>query len=419
VAPLDAASLPNADALGAEIMRRAEALALHSEDGPGLTRAFLTPQHRAAAALITSWMRAAGMAVHMDAIGNVVGRYEGAEPGRPALLLGSHQDSVRHGGAFDGMLGIITPISCIAALHAAGLRLPFAIEVIAFGDEEGLRFHSTLLGSRAIAGTFDPADLQRRDADDMTMDTALRTFGLDPAGIPALARRREDVLGFVELHIEQGPVLEARDLPVGVVTAIAGCTRLAVVVDGMAGHAGTVPMAQRRDALAAAAEAVLAIERRCSAARELVGTVGRLVVAPGAANVIPGRVTFSVDIRAPEDQARLAAVHDIAAAVDEIAVRRKVSLAVETVLDAPGCACAPWLMDRLDAAVAAEGVTPMRLFSGAGHDAMAMARLADVGMLFVRCAGGISHRADESITAEDAGIAARVLLRFITAFEAP
>lgn len=419
MAPLDAASLPSADSLGAEIMRRAEALALHSEEGPGLTRAFLTPQHRAAAALITSWMRAAGMAVHMDAIGNVVGRYEGAEPGGPALLLGSHQDSVRHGGAFDGMLGIIAPISCIAALNAAGVRLPFAVEVIAFGDEEGLRFHSTLLGSRAIAGTFDAADLQRRDADDATMDTALRAFGLDPAGILALARRREDVLAFVELHIEQGPVLEARDLPVGVVTAIAGCTRLAVVVDGMAGHAGTVPMAQRRDALAAAAEAVLAIERRCGEAPELVGTVGRLVVAPGAANVIPGRVTFSVDIRAPEDQARLAAVHDIAAALDDIASRRRVSLAVETVLDAPGCACAPWLMDRLDAAVAAEGIEPLRLFSGAGHDAMALAQLTDVGMLFVRCAGGISHRADESITAEDAGIAARVLLRFITAFAAP
>jgi allantoate deiminase len=222
-------------------------------------------------------------------------------------MLGSHLDTVRDAGKYDGMLGVISAIECVAALHAAALRLPFAIEVVGFGDEEGVRFGSTLLGSRAVAGTFDPALLEKTDANGTTMRDALREFGLDPAQIPAIARRPQDVLAYAELHIEQGPVLESQDLATGVVTAINGGNRFNIELTGMAGHAGTVPMALRRDA-AAAAECVLAVERIAAAMPEIVGTVGRMEALPGAMNVIPGKVRFSLDVRAPTDEKRHAAV---------------------------------------------------------------------------------------------------------------
>jgi allantoate deiminase len=361
-------------------------------------------------------MRDAGMATWIDAAGNTVGRYEGAEPGLPALLTGSHQDTVRAGGRYDGMLGIIAPISCIKALHRQDRRLPYAVEVIAFGDEEGVRFQTTLLGSRAVAGTFDPSVLDRTDPDGITMRQAMRDFGLDPEGIGKIARRPDQVLGFVELHIEQGPVLEAKNLPVGTVTAIAGCVRLAVRFEGEAGHAGTVPMDRRQDALAAAAEAVLAVERLAKAAPGLVATVGRIEASPGAINVIPGAVAFSVDARAPDDKDRLALARRIEDELRAIAQRRGVRVAIDRTLDAKAAACAPRLMDRMDAAIRAEGIEPFRLFSGAGHDAMAMGALTEIAMLFVRCERGISHNPAEMITAADAGIAARVLLRFMEGF---
>jgi allantoate deiminase len=359
------------------------------------------------------------MSAELDASGNVVGRYEGVSPGLPALMLGSHQDTVRNGGRYDGMLGIIAPVTCVGELNRQGVRLPHAIEVVAFGDEEGLRFQTTLLGSRAIAGTFDKTVLERRDADGVSMDRAMRDFGLAPEKIPALARKRADVLGFVEIHIEQGPVLESEGLPVGVVTAIAGCTRLAVRLEGEAGHAGTVPMHQRRDALTAAAEMVLTIEKLCRAMPGVVGTVGQIAAEPGAINVIPGAVSFSVDARAPNDADRRAALARIADAIRDIAERRGVRAWIETTLDAKACACTPWVMDRIAAAVTAEGVEPLRLVSGAGHDAMAMADLTDVGMLFVRCERGISHNPAEAITAFDAGTGARVLLRLMQNFAKP
>ncbi len=414
--PLD---LPSAEEIGAEIMERAAALAAFSEGGEGVTRRFATPEHRAASDAILGWMREAGMEAGVDAAGDTVGRYEGESPGLPALLLGSHQDTVRCGGRYDGMLGILAAISCVKALNERGVRLPFTIEVFAFGDEEGVRFRTSFIGSAAIAGGFDMADLERRDEDGISMAQAMRDFGLDPDAIPALARRPEDVLAYVEVHIEQGPVLEAADLPVGVVSALVSGTRLDVEIEGVAGHAGTVPMGRRADALAAAAEAVLAVERRCSGHDGLVGTVGRLTASPGATNVIPGGVDFSIDIRAPENATRDAAVGDVSAEIESICARRGVAARIAVANRTDASACAPWIMAQLEAAVAAEGVAPRRLYSGAGHDGQAMAAITDIGMLFVRCKRGISHNPAESITTEDAGAAARVLLRFIVGFRPP
>lgn len=409
-------ALPDRHEIGGDMMARLDALAAHSETGDGLTRRFVSAEHRAASELILGWMRDAGMAAHMDAVGNCVGRYEGAEPGLAALMMGSHQDSVRNGGRYDGMLGIVTPIACVSALHERGERLPFALEVIAFGDEEGVRFASSLLGSRAIAGSFEYDALDRVDDDGITMRDAMRDFGLDPDAIGALARNPEDILAFVEVHIEQGPVLEAEGLPVGVVTGISGGDRLEVTITGLAGHAGTVPMGSRRDALAAAAECILAVEDRASAGDATVGTVGIIAAQPGAVNVIPGNVTFSVDLRSPDDAVRRAMVDDLKGEFAMICERRGVIVAIETPHEGRAAVCAPWLIEQIGAAVTAEGYSPRLLPSGAGHDGMALEPITDIGMLFVRCKGGISHNPAESITAEDAGIAARTLLRFIRAF---
>src|SRR6202453_2490821 len=261
--------------LGDEIVGRINRLAAISETPENLTRIFLTPEHRAAADLIMSWMVEAGMSAPLDAIGNVCGRYEGERPGLPCLMLGSHFDTVRDAGRWDGPLGLITAISCVADLHKRGRRLPFAIEGVGFADEEGVRFASTLLGSRAVAGTFDERVLASKDEAGVTMREALVQFGLDPDHIGAAARVRSELLAYIELHIEQGPVLEAKGLPVGVVSAIAGATRMAARVTGMAGHAGTVPMELRRDALAGTAELICKIEELClTDGRGLVGTVG-------------------------------------------------------------------------------------------------------------------------------------------------
>jgi allantoate deiminase len=293
------------------IMQRCDALARHSELAGGLTRVFLSPEARAAGERVLGWMREAGMQAGLDAIGNAVGRYEGSRPGLPCLMLGSHLDTVRDAGKYDGMLGVVSAIECVHALHAQKKRLPFAIEVIGFGDEEGVRFGTTLLGSRALAGTLDPKTLDTRDAGGISIAEALREFGLEPAGVGAVARKEGQVLAYAELHIEQGPVLEAEGLPVGVVTAINGFSRLRASLRGEAGHAGTVPMGLRRDALAAAAQCVLAVEKIAKAQGDLVGTVGRIEARPGAINVIPGEVQFTVDVRAPRDALREQAVAEI------------------------------------------------------------------------------------------------------------
>jgi OHCU decarboxylase len=403
------------DAIGDAIIAMAEDLARFSETPGMLSCSYLTPTHRATAARIRDFMLAAGLEVHVDALGNVVGvlRGDGRTPKR--LLTGSHYDTVINAGKFDGRLGILLAVAVAGTLRRAGSTLPFSLEIIAFAEEEGVRFKSTFLGSRAVAGRFDPRALDSTDAEGISMREAILAAGNDPAAIAAIARHPEEVLGFVEVHIEQGPVLLDAGAAVGVVTSIAGCIRHIVTVEGLSGHAGTVPMPLRRDAAAAAAEMVLAVERRCSSEPGLVGTVGKLEVPGGAINVIPGRCEFSIDVRSGRDALRDAAVADITAEIGKIALGRGVRIEQRTVLEAAGVPCAPALMDAWSASVQrVTGAGARHLPSGAGHDAMMMASLTDIGMLFVRCGnGGISHHPMETLSAPDAEVAAQVFKDFL------
>jgi allantoate deiminase/N-carbamoyl-L-amino-acid hydrolase len=403
---------------GARILEQAELLASITEEPGRITRSYLTPQHRAAGERIAGWMREAGMEAEFDALGNVVGRYAGDAPDAPVLLTGSHMDSVVNAGRYDGLFGILSPIACVRDLHRRGRRLPFAIEVVAFGDEEGVRFGVSMIGSRALAGRFDSAVLERRDANGVSMRDALIAFGGDPDAIATLKRDR--LAAYVESHIEQGPVLLNEGLAVGVVTSIAGGTRVRVRVTGLAGHAGTVPMGGRQDALVAAAEMVLAVERHCaSRAESLVGTVGKLAIAGGGAiNVIPGEVEFTVDLRSGDDTKRYAALAAVEAQCRAIAERRSVRLGWEPFFELAAAPCDVRLQAQWAEAIRAHGVAPRYLASGAGHDAMEFAPLAPIGMLFVRCGnGGISHHPSETLAAEDADLATRVFLRFLEHFD--
>ncbi len=401
------------------ILSRCEALARHSESREALTRVFLSPEQAAASAEVAGWMREAGMTARIDAIGNVVGRYEGHEPGAPCLLLGSHLDTVRDAGRYDGILGVAIAVDCVADLAARGVRLPFAIEVVGFADEEGVRFAATLLGSRALAGTFDANVLDNVDDDGVSMRAALVAAGLEPDRIADAARARGEVLAFVELHIEQGPVLERLGLPVGVVTAISGSYRFRVDVTGRAGHAGTVPMHLRRDALATAAECVLVVERVAQSRPHVVATVGTIEAAPGAINVIPGRAHFSLDVRAPTDVARQQAYAGIRVEFAAIAARRDCPITITPLWEAATTTCDDDLQRQLAAAIEAEGIVSHLLPSGAGHDGMAIVAIAPVAMLFLRCIGGISHNPAEAVRDDDVGTGARVLLRFIEQFQPP
>jgi N-carbamoyl-L-amino-acid hydrolase len=404
--------------LGDAIIAMAEELARLSEDSEALTCSYLTPTHRATAARIRDFMIAAGLATHIDAVGNVVGVLAGgANPKR--VLTGSHYDTVINAGKYDGRLGILLPIAVAGSLRRSGVKLPYPLEIIAFADEEGVRFKSTFFGSRAVAGRFDLSDLDSVDAGGSTLSDALRAAGHDVAAIPAIARDPSQVACFVEVHIEQGPVLLEAALPVGVVTDIAGSVRSALTVEGLSGHAGTVPMTLRRDAAAAAAEMVLTVESRCRRQPGLVGTVGKLDVPGGAVNVIPGRCEFTIDIRSASDALRDAAVTDISTAIGEIAARRRVKVGRRRLLQAASVPCADALQDAWAASIERITSRPaLRLPSGAGHDAMMMASLTDVGMLFVRCGnGGISHHPDETLSAADTDIAARVFQDFLLHFE--
>lgn len=398
---------------GKRILSYIDALAEISENDENLTRVSLTPEHKRANNLTSQWMTNAGMTVRTDAIGNIIGRFEGLSDG-PALLIGSHLDTVRNGGRYDGMLGVVAPIVCIEMLHAENLRLPFAVEIVGFCDEEGVRFPSTLLGSRAIAGTLDPATLQECDANGVSIADALTSFGQNPDDLGTAQRQSEDFLGFVEIHIEQGPVLEKEDLPVGLVTAISGASRYQIEVTGQAGHAGTVPMGLRKDALVAAAECVVEIERICTELHDVVGTVGMINARPGAGNVIPGDVTLSLDLRSSDDSTRAAAEQNIYNALASIAKRRQVNINPQRTYQADGKVCDNWLSGQLGNAITKSGHRLHSLPSGAGHDAMALADLTRIAMLFVRCKDGLSHHPDESITAEDAGATAAVLMNLLT-----
>jgi N-carbamoyl-L-amino-acid hydrolase len=404
---------------GPAIMQWAGTIGAWSDADDGLTCAYMTPAHCRTAAQLAQWMIDAGMDAHIDAVGNVVGRYAAAEPGAKTLMTGSHYDTVRDGGKYDGRLGILLPIAIVRHLNARGERLPFNLEVVGFAEEEGVRFKSTFLGSSAIAGKFDLAQLDQVDADGVTMREALADAGHDRGAIAAIARDPAGLLGFVEVHIEQGPVLLERGLPLGVVTAIAGSSRYLVELTGLASHAGTTPMGMRKDAAAAAAEIVLLVEQRCSGNGSLVGTVGQLQVPNGSVNVIPGQCKLSLDIRAADDAVRLAAVDDILAGISAICARRQIEERLWKVVEADAAPCAPRLMDQLGAALERAGVPRFELLSGAGHDAMQMAQVTDVAMLFTRCGnGGISHNRLETITADDAEIAAQVLLDFLRSFAA-
>lgn len=390
------------EARAARVMSRCEALAAFTEESGCITRPYGTSALSAAQSAIGDWMEAAGLKVHADAIGNLRGRYEGSVAGASAMLLGSHFDSVRDAGKYDGTLGILVAVAAIERLSASGQRLPFPVEVIAFPDEEGLRFQTTYLGSSALAGTFEPALLDRTDADGITMREAIATFGGDPAAIDQAALREDEAFAYVEVHIEQGPYLESVDAPLGVVTAISGQSRLLAAFTGTAGHAGTVAMALRRDPLPAAAELILAAESLARERPGLLATVGMLAVLPGASNVIPGRVELSLDIRHPEDDARRAAVHALEPRARQIAVRRGLDVVEWSVVrDHPAVPCDPRLSARLQSAVQAAGRPVHVLPSGAGHDAAVMSSRLPVAMLFVRCAGGISHNPAESVDVLD------------------
>jgi N-carbamoyl-L-amino-acid hydrolase len=403
---------------GPAIMQWSEVIGAWSDAEDGLTCSYMTEAHRRTAAQLLDWMREAGMDAHIDAVGNVAGRYASARPDAKTLITGSHYDTVRDGGKYDGRLGILLPLAIVRHLNQRGERLPFNLEVIGFAEEEGVRFKSTFLGSNAVAGRFDMALLDQVDADGISMRQALADAGHDVTAISAIARDPADLLGFIEVHIEQGPVLLEHGLAVGVVTAIAGSSRYLVELTGLASHAGTTPMNMRKDAAAAAAEIVLMVERRCSQGAALVGTVGQLEVPSGSVNVIPGHCKLSLDIRAADDAVRLAAVDDVLDRIAAICARRQVEADIRPVLTASAAPCAPWLMDQLGAAVERAGLPRYDLPSGAGHDAMAMAKVMDVAMLFTRCGnGGISHNRLETMTADDADISAWVLLDFFRSFQ--
>jgi allantoate deiminase/N-carbamoyl-L-amino-acid hydrolase len=406
-------------AAGAEIMAMLHDLALYSEDAQGLTCSFLSPAHGATAARLREWLLAAGLSVHTDAVGNIVGRWCCGHSEAKTLMTGSHYDTVVNAGKYDGRLGIIVPIVVAHQLRQQGRALPYDLEILAFSDEEGVRFKTTFIGSSAIAGQFDERILANADAAGITMRAALQSAGLDPTQIPGLAREPTRQLGYIEIHIEQGPVLLDARRPLGVVTSIAGSVRYLVTITGRAGHAGTVPMGLRRDAAAAAAEVILAVERRCARTPGVVGTVGQLTVPGGAINVIPGRCELSIDMRAGEDATRDAAVADVVREIEQIAARRGVAIRLDKVMQAAAAPCAPRMQSRLARSITR--VTgerePRHLPSGAGHDAMKMAALTEVGMLFVRCGnGGISHHPDESLALADAEAAAAAFTDFLLSF---
>ncbi|UDF04927.1 allantoate amidohydrolase [Asticcacaulis sp. AND118] len=379
-----------------------------SEAAEMLFRPYLSEAHRATLVQLREWMEAAGMAVRLDPAGNLIGRYEGR--GGKSLILASHIDSVRDAGAYDGPLGVMLGIEVVAALHERGQRLPFAIEVYAFGDEEGSRFPASMLCSRAVCGQVDRATLDVADRDGVTLGKALSDFGLDIDAFLEARRDPSELIGYVEAHIEQGPVLEAEGLALGVVTAIACQRRYEVRVAGMAGHAGTNSMALRRDALTAAAEMALAIETvGRSGADDLVATVGRFNVAPNAPNVVPGEVVFTIDVRAGEEVSRNAAANVLLSRIEAIAAARGVTVEYHLIHDLPAAPCDPSMMDFLSQAVSEAGHKPRRIVSGAGHDAMAFAGLTPTAMLFIRCTDGISHNPLEAVLPDDAEAAFQAL----------
>ncbi|MCS0615214.1 2-oxo-4-hydroxy-4-carboxy-5-ureidoimidazoline decarboxylase [Massilia kyonggiensis] len=391
-----------------------EQLAAHSEPGYAergeLCVTYLTDAHRAAAAQLATWMREdCGFDdVAIDAVGNVVGIYHGADPSAQRLLTGSHYDTVRNGGKYDGRLGILVPMACVRELHRQGKRLSYGIEVVGFAEEEGQRYKAVFLGSGALCGGFDTNWLDQQDANGITMREAIAHAGLNVDDIAALKRDPSKYLGFVETHIEQGPVLNDLDLPLGVVTSINGSVRFVGEIVGVASHAGTTPMTMRRDAAAAAAELVLFAEKRGAAVPDLVATVGMLEVPNGSINVVPGRCRFSLDVRATTNDVRDAAASDILAELAAICARRGLQFSLEETMRAAAAPCAAEWRQRWERAVETLGLPVFRMPSGAGHDAMKIHDILPQAMLFLRgLNAGISHNPLESITNDDTELCVR------------
>lgn len=394
----------------AEAVRRCRVLAGCTEEPDAITRTFLSPPMRQVHAHVTQWMTAAGMSVAVDHAGNIRGRYPGTASGAAILFVGSHLDSVPRAGAFDGVLGVMLGIALVESL--GGRRLPFALEIVGFSEEEGVRFCVPFIGSRALAGTLDRDTLDRRDGSGRTVADAIREYGLDPDRVSEAAVDG-DAIGYLEFHIEQGPVLDARGLPLGVVSRISGQTRLVVTFTGSAAHAGTTPMTLRRDALAGAAEWIAAVERAASQVPDLVATVGRIEVRPNAANVIAGRCDLTLDVRHWDDRQRVRAAAEAVALARDIAARRDLVVDHEERLDQPGIAMDMHLTRLLERAVAETGSDTASLTSGAGHDAMVMVRRMPAAMLFMRSPGGISHHPDEGVHEGDVALALAAGLRFL------
>lgn len=397
--------------LGNDVWDWHERLAQHSDPGYAekgqLTVTYLTDAHRACAQRISHWMRDCGFdEVEIDAVGNVVGRYKPATPDGKYLMTGSHYDTVRNGGKYDGRLGIFVPMACVRELHRQARRLPFGIEVVAFAEEEGQRYKATFLGSGALIGDFRNEWLDQKDADGITMREAMQHAGLCIGDIPKLRRDAARYLGFIEVHIEQGPVLNELDIPLGVVTSINGGVRYVCEMLGMASHAGTTPMDRRRDAALGVAELALYMEQRAARDGDSVATIGMLQVPGGSINVVPGKCSFSMDMRAPTDAQRDAMVADVLAQLEEIAQRRGLQYKAELAMKVAAAPSAPAWQHRWEKAVDALGVPVYRMPSGAGHDAMKLHEIMPQAMLFVRgLHGGISHNPLESSTADDIQLA--------------
>jgi allantoate deiminase len=407
------ASAGKALRFGPTLMGRLDALAGFTEVPSQLTRRYLTPAHVAAMQQVKAWMEEAGMQVRVDAVCNVIGRYEATGPGAPAIVLGSHIDTVVDAGKYDGNLGVLAAVAAVGDMASRGERLDHAIEVVAFGEEEGVRFPSHLLTSSALVGALEPGIFDARDAQGVSVREALSAAGGNADAYRSCACKKDGIAAYLELHIEQGPVLYDKGRAAAAVTAIDGSIRLIVGIRGFAGHAGTVPMGFRRDALAAAAEMIVAIERLGASQRDLVATVGRLDARPGAPNVIPGQVEFTVDMRSPSDAVRHSAQRELLALLRDIAVRRRIELETRIYQEIPATALDARITAVVRAAIAACGLDVQELSSGAGHDAMMMARFCPSGMIFLRCKDGISHNPAESITVEDADVSVRVLLETV------
>ena len=401
---------------GAAVIQRCKELARFSEDPDRITRRFLSPPMRDVHKTLSGWMERLGMRVHVDAAGNVRGEYEGRERSEARLLIGSHVDSVPGAGAYDGVLGVVLGIALIEAL--AKRRFRFGLEIVAFSEEEGVRFGVPFIGSRALTGTLNGDLLSVRDADGVTVAEAIRRFGLDPARLPEAVVDPRGVLGYLEFHIEQGPVLESLNLGLGIVTAIAGQSRLGVTFRGTANHAGTTPMHLRRDALAAAAQWISMVEREARAVAGLVATVAQIDAKPGTANVIAGEVRTSLDVRHASDVERRAAVAKLLAQAEEIGKERGITVEAERRLDQATVGCDEGLVKTLEGAVSSAGFTVHRMVSGAGHDAMVLAGHVPAAMLFLRSPKGVSHHPDETVLEEDVDAALQAGLNFLAQLEA-